>query len=143
MSIFSDIVSGVGKVAKTAAGYLGGPVGTALGGPIGGIIGGIAGQQISGSGTVGGTLPALPGGARRTGFTGRSLGGTSTTLRPVYNRAGQLIDYRPTRKRRGRGFSARDIRQTRRMLALVRDVEKSCPKHRTTRAPAYRSRSCR
>lgn len=43
------------------------------------------------------------------------------------------------RRRRGRGFSARDIRQTRRMLRLIKDMMHACPQPRRVSAP----RSCK
>lgn len=141
MSIFSSlgkvaggIIGGASKVIKGAS-----PVLSKLPGPLGtigtiGTIGGIVGGAIGGHGGGGG-LPALPGGS--TGH--RATHGTQMAS-PVFDKGGNLIGYRPHRRRHGRGFSARDIRQTRRMLALVRDVERSCPKHRTARASA---RTCR
>lgn len=120
MSIFKNIVGGFSKGIKGIAGT----ALTGLGGLLGG--GGI-GATVSMLPKVAGTLPkigraVLPGVGSVAGgaIGGMIAGGVGGGGRP---------------RRRGRGFSARDIRQTRRMLALVRDVEKSCPTRRRSSAP--------
>lgn len=44
------------------------------------------------------------------------------------------------RRRRGKGFSARDVRQTKRLMKMLKEVQGACPKPRTT--SSRRSCSC-
>lgn len=124
MSIFSNIIDAGKK-------FIGGGGGTVLGGLLGGPAGAVAGSVLGS--TVGKAAQALPTlkkvlpgvGQVAAGAAGGYLGGKLAGYGGMH------------RRRRGRGFSARDIRQTRRMLALMRDVERSCPTRRRA-APARR-----
>lgn len=49
----------------------------------------------------------------------------------------------PTRRRRGRGFSARDVRQTKRLLKMLKDVHAAAPKPRTTRSSGGHHHHCK
>src|SRR5512134_2736081 len=107
MSIFDKVVGGFSKGIKGIAG-------TALTG-LGGLIGG------GGIGATVSMLPKIAGGGGLSKIGRAVLPGVGSVAGGI---AGGMIaggggGGRP--RRRGRGFSARDIRQTRRMLALVRD----------------------
>jgi len=128
MSIFSKI----GGALKGAIGgfITGGPLGAARG-AIGGAIGGGRGR-----------LPPPPGGV------GTWSGGRSSNVRRVIpgvgsvvgavagygasrmlEGGGQVIPYR----RRSRGFSARDVRQAKRIMKMLKDVGAAAPKPRMVR----------
>lgn len=150
MSLLSKLARSVIRTAgpaitAAAAGFAGGGVGGAAGRILAGgtgsqflpalpaVIGGAGGAVVRSLPGVGGAI--LRGGGR-VARAGGGLGG-AVAGGAVAGAAGQvLVDQfgRPIRRRRrGRGFSARDIRQTRRMLKLIRDMQKAVP-----RAPGAR-----
>ena len=90
---------------------------------------GVGGLAAKGLGALGAAKKVLPG-------VGIVAGGTA---------AGSYLAERFTgtgvKKRRGRGFSSRDIKQTRRMLKLIKDMSKAVP-HRTAARTASRSCGC-
>lgn len=112
-------------------------------------VGRIAGKLIAkgrkvlpGGAVVGGlgnklALPALGAGAAG---LGRIVAGAGRVLRSPAGGAlagtvagGMLLDAygNPVRRRRrGRGFSARDIRQTRKMLKLIKEMQSAIPRKR-------------
>ncbi len=121
---------------------------------LGGLLGGLAGKLISrgarsltkriagGSspklpklGTAAAaSLPALPGAGRAiAGAAGRVLRNPAVQGAAGAVGAGMLYDAagNPVKKRRrGRGFSARDIRQTRRVLKMLKEMQSAVPRKR-------------
>jgi len=137
MSIFSSIT---GALKGAVGGFLGG-------GPIGAVVGGITGG-ISGRGGGGGggrppvrrgagglPAPRLPpidirGGARRVlPGLGKVAGGAGAGYL-----AGRLQDGYYAPRRRTRGFSARDVRQAKRLMKMLKDVSAAAPKARIVRS---------
>lgn len=126
MSIFSSIIDAGKKLIGGGGGTV---IGGLLGGPAGAMAGSTLGSVVSGAGKV--ALPALkrvlPGvGQVAAGAAGGYFGG-------------MMAGGQPRRRRRSRGFSAHDVRQTRRMLAMLKTVERDCPRRRSSPAP----RSCK
>lgn len=128
MSILSIIPSIIGQVGKFLGGG-GGGVAAALGG-------GTAGKVVStlvnlGTGAAGGyigTQLAQPNpGTMRFAPGPRSLPGGARL--PALPGAG---GYYPHRRKRGRGFSARDIRQQRRLMKMLKDFDRMRPHARAT-----------
>lgn len=106
------------------------------------------------------TIPSI-GGAQRMSFLpalagGAALGGLSRGLSRVLPGLGRTVAGGAAagaaasffggggaggrRRRRGRGFSARDIRQTKRMLSMMKEINAACPKPRTASAGRSRAR---
>lgn len=124
---------------------------------LGGLLGGLAGKLISrgarsltkritgggggsklpklaAGGAAAAALPALPGAGRAVaGAAGRVLRNPAVQGAAGAVAAGQLFDANgnPVKKRRrGRGFSARDIRQTRRVLKMLKEMQSAVPRRR-------------
>lgn len=106
----SQAVRQIGRKARSAAGF---PVSA----------GGLASIGAVGAAAAG----AVTGVVRRNlpGIAGGVAGGVATGL--LFDEMGNPVGQR---RRRGRGFSSRDIRQTRRMLRLIGDMARLCPRPR-------------
>lgn len=116
MSLFSKI----GKIAKKVL-----PIAASVftGGAAGAVIG-TAGRLITAGSAVTAARRVLPGiGAVA---AGGAMGGAVSGLVQRINPATGM----PMRRRRGRGFSSRDVRQTKRMLKLIGEVQKCVPARR-------------
>lgn len=108
------------------------------------------GRVIAGRSKTGNTLLAGGAGLAAGGITSRVLPAVGTAGRFIGRAAGSplgravlggaaggaivgyLDDGSPVygRRRRGRGFTSRDIRQTRRMLRLIKDMQGCIPKRK-------------
>lgn len=159
MSWLSKAFTGItGKKLSAVTPALATVAGTAVGMPWLGAAAGVASKVFGGM--KGGAQPMLPGIAAGAGLATRALPMLRAGL-PAIGRFGRRVLpsagiglaagaagqyavgglFGPgMRRRRGRGFSARDVRQTRRMLKLIKEMGKLCG---TGRKGGYRkSSSC-
>lgn len=138
--IRSAVRTAAPAITAAAAGFAGGGLAGRLGGAMSTsmpgssflpVLGGIGGTVIRSLPGAGG---AIARGAGRVLRAGGGIGG-AVAGGAAAGAAGQvLVDQfgRPVmrRRRRGRGFSARDIRQTRRMLKLIKEMQSAVPRKR-------------
>lgn len=91
------------------------------------------GGRIAGGAALA-ALPALPGAGRAAaGAIGRAVRSPAVQGAAGAVAGGMLFDQygNPVKKRRrGRGFSARDIRQTRRVLKMLKEMQSAVPRRR-------------
>lgn len=139
MSLFGKVIGGIGKVA---GGFLlGGIPGAALGAAsaIGGAVRGgarAAGRVIPSAGRV----PVAAGAGAAAGAIGtrvasRPAQGLEVEMKETVD--GQVVAC-PKKRRRRRGFTPRDISQSRRIMRMLKDFQKLAP--RSTGARPSRTR---
>lgn len=136
MSIFSAIG---GALKGAVGGFLGGGLPGAVIGTVTGAAGGFGG------GGGGRNLPSLPGAGRggiprlppiniRGGRLGGIAGGAAAGAAAGYG--ARYLTEGGARRRSTRGFSARDVRQAKRLMKMLKEVSAAAPKPRTIRTTA-------
>lgn len=121
MSLLGGITTAIRQIGRRARSAVGLPVsagGLASIGAAGTSI--VEAARTVGRGAVGAVRRNLP------GIAGGVAVGAATSM--LFDENGNPV----RRRRRGRGFSSRDIRQTRRMMRLIRDMMRLAPRPRGT-----------